>query len=57
MGTYWVRYIHVDLVSTSDIRVGDWVRVKPSVQTPKYDWGEVTHRSVGKVTGETPQMV
>ena len=52
LGTYWVRYIHVNLVSTSNIRVGDQVRVKSSVQTPKYEWGEVTHRSVGKVTGE-----
>lgn len=68
-GTYWVRYIHVELlgfcgataasgdVSAADslppyeIRVGDRVRVKPSVTTPKYKWGSVTHRSVGVVTG------
>ena len=31
------------------IRVGDRVRVRPSVTTPKYKWGSVTHRSVGTV--------
>ena len=56
-GTYWVRYVHLELVSTSDIRVGDRVRVKPSVETPKEGWGEVTHRSVGEVTGEAPHAV
>jgi len=28
------------------------VRVKPSVTTPKYKWGSVTHRSVGAVKGD-----
>ncbi|XP_016372107.1 tripartite motif-containing protein 6 [Sinocyclocheilus rhinocerous] len=32
------------------IKVGDKVRVKPSIKTPKYDWGSaVTHKSVGVV--------
>ncbi|XP_043204412.1 E3 ubiquitin-protein ligase HERC2-like [Amphibalanus amphitrite] len=58
VGIYWVRYIHVELLgvtgvaaTTTHIRVGDRVRVKPSVHTPKYKWGSVTHRSVGIVTG------
>lgn len=34
------------------IKVGDRVRVKPSVATPKYKWGSVTHRSVGVVTSK-----
>ncbi|XP_041055229.1 E3 ubiquitin-protein ligase HERC2 isoform X4 [Carcharodon carcharias] len=54
-GTYWVRYIHVELLgfppqnSTSHIKIADKVRVKASVTTPKYKWGSVTHRSVGVV--------
>ncbi|XP_038616113.1 E3 ubiquitin-protein ligase HERC2 [Tachyglossus aculeatus] len=54
-GTYWVRYIHVELIgfppqsSPSHIKIGDKVRVKTSVTTPKYKWGSVTHRSVGAV--------
>ncbi|XP_077076176.1 uncharacterized protein LOC143729048 isoform X2 [Siphateles boraxobius] len=35
---------------TVDIKVGDRVRVKPSITTPKHSWGEhVTHTSVGVV--------
>ena len=30
--------------------MGDRVRVKPSVTTPKYKWGSVSHASVGVVT-------
>uniref|UniRef100_A0A3B3YFA5 HECT-type E3 ubiquitin transferase n=1 Tax=Poecilia mexicana TaxID=48701 RepID=A0A3B3YFA5_9TELE len=53
-GTYWVRYIHIELIfppqsSPSHIKIGDKVRVKPTVTTPKYKWGSVTHRSVGVV--------
>lgn len=63
-GTYWVRYVHVEIVgfvnpntpknsksSLLGVRVGDRVRVKSSVATPKYKWGSVTHRSVGVVIG------
>lgn len=63
-GTYWVRYIHVELLSCSassassmhaegssrTIKVGDLVRVKSSVVTPKYKWGSITHQSIGTVT-------
>lgn len=88
-GTYWVRYIHIELLgmcfscvtkcrcdwcnltdlpsvlllalisgfppqsSLSHIKIGDKVRVKPTVTTPKYKWGSVTHRSVGVVKGNT----
>uniref|UniRef100_A0A1A8PRE6 E3 ubiquitin-protein ligase HERC2 n=3 Tax=Nothobranchius rachovii TaxID=451742 RepID=A0A1A8PRE6_9TELE len=54
-GTYWVRYIHIELIgfpaqsSPCHIKIGDKVRVKPAVTTPKYKWGSVTHRSVGVV--------
>lgn len=37
--------------SASHIKIGDKVRVKTSVTTPKYKWGSVTHRSVGVVKG------
>lgn len=37
--------------SASHIKIGDKVRVKSSVTTPKYKWGSVTHRSVGIVKG------
>jgi E3 ubiquitin-protein ligase HERC2 len=30
--------------------VGDRVRVKSSVTTPKYKWGSVNHNSIGVVT-------
>ncbi|XP_042876756.1 E3 ubiquitin-protein ligase HERC2-like isoform X6 [Penaeus japonicus] len=57
-GTYWVRYIHSELLdqpppplaASGPIRVGDRVRVKSSVNTPKYKWGSVNHRSIGVVT-------
>ena len=35
----------------TSVKVGDHVRVKPTVVTPKYKWGSVTHNSVGTVTG------
>ena len=39
--------------SPSHIKIGDKVRVKASVTTPKYKWGSVTHQSVGVVKGST----
>uniref|UniRef100_T1IYS2 HECT-type E3 ubiquitin transferase n=1 Tax=Strigamia maritima TaxID=126957 RepID=T1IYS2_STRMM len=68
-GTYWVRYIHVELIGHStasagvvisngnQIKVGSCVRVKPSVITPKYKWGSVTHKSVGVVTSINPNTL
>ncbi|KAH9523228.1 E3 ubiquitin-protein ligase herc2 [Bulinus truncatus] len=61
-GTYWVRYIHVEILgfinTTIDngqtIKVGDKVRVKASVTKPTYKWGSVTHASVGTVTAIIP---
>ncbi|XP_052796353.1 E3 ubiquitin-protein ligase HERC2-like isoform X2 [Mya arenaria] len=53
-GTYWVRYVHVEILGYTSagttMKVGDKVRVKPSVTTPTYKWGSVTHRSIGSVT-------
>lgn len=57
-----MRYIHVEIIGFINptttkngqkpiISVGDRVRVKAQVGTPKYKWGSVTHRSVGVVIG------
>ena len=58
-GTYWVRYIHVEILGfmgnetgpCQKISVGDKVHVKPSVVTPTYKWGSVSHNCIGTVTG------
>lgn len=31
------------------IPVGAWVRVKPSVQSPEFGWGGISHQSIGRV--------
>ncbi|XP_048524463.1 E3 ubiquitin-protein ligase HERC2 [Dendroctonus ponderosae] len=61
VSTYWVRFIHVELLgfppsmpSPATIKVGDKVRVKPTVTTPRYKWGYVTHDSVGVVAAIAP---
>nr|KAF7263608.1 hypothetical protein GWI33_001634 [Rhynchophorus ferrugineus] len=61
VSTYWVRFIHVELLgfppsmpSPTTIKIGDKVRVKPTVTTPRYKWGYVTHDSVGMVTAISP---
>ncbi|XP_068082847.1 E3 ubiquitin-protein ligase HERC2 [Anabrus simplex] len=55
--TYWVRFIHVELLGfppsipgPPPIKVGDKVKVKASVKNPKYKWGSVNHNSIGVVT-------
>nr|XP_012152188.1 PREDICTED: E3 ubiquitin-protein ligase HERC2 [Megachile rotundata] len=57
-GTYWVRFIHIELLGhppttpgPAALKIGDKVRVKASVTVPKYKWGSVNHQSVGVVTG------
>lgn len=59
MNTYWVRFIHVELLgfppslqANSSIKVGDKVRVKATISTPRYKWGYITHDCIGVVTGE-----
>ncbi|KAJ6302793.1 hypothetical protein OIU77_016813 [Salix suchowensis] len=39
----------VDVVEEEIIQIGDWIRVKSSIATPVYQWGEVTRDSVGVV--------
>ncbi|XP_075228227.1 E3 ubiquitin-protein ligase HERC2 isoform X3 [Lycorma delicatula] len=54
---YWVRFIHVELLGFSvnvnaspTIKVGDKVKVKPSIGKPKFKWGYADHNSIGVVT-------
>ncbi|KAL0387793.1 UNVERIFIED_CONTAM: E3 ubiquitin-protein ligase KEG [Sesamum radiatum] len=36
-----------DMEKLDDFKVGDWVRVKASVPSPKYGWEDVTRNSIG----------
>ncbi|KAF8396264.1 hypothetical protein HHK36_017879 [Tetracentron sinense] len=36
-----------DMEKVEDFKVGDWVRVKASVSSPKYGWEDVTRNSIG----------
>lgn len=39
----------VEVVEEEELIIGDWVRVRASVASPTYQWGEVTHLSIGVV--------
>lgn len=39
----------IDLVREEELCIGDWVRVKATVCTPSYQWGDVCHLSIGVV--------
>ncbi|KAG0500795.1 hypothetical protein HPP92_000867 [Vanilla planifolia] len=39
----------VELVEEEEVRVGDWVRVRATVTTPTYQWGDVGPLSIGVV--------
>ncbi|TYI31413.1 hypothetical protein ES332_A05G449400v1 [Gossypium tomentosum] len=36
-----------DMEKLEDFKVGDWVRVKASVPSPKYGWEDITRNSIG----------
>ncbi|KAJ6307438.1 hypothetical protein OIU76_017265 [Salix suchowensis] len=36
-----------DMEKVEDFKVGDWVKVKASVSSPKYGWEDITRNSVG----------
>ncbi|KAK7243338.1 hypothetical protein RIF29_38131 [Crotalaria pallida] len=38
-----------DMEKVEDFKVGDWVRVKASVSSPKYGWEDITRNSVGVI--------
>ncbi len=46
-------YISGSSSTESKIKIGDKVCVKPSVVTPRYKWGSVTHKSIGVVKSRT----
>ncbi|KAL0291453.1 UNVERIFIED_CONTAM: E3 ubiquitin-protein ligase KEG, partial [Sesamum calycinum] len=39
----------VEIVEERELRVKDWVRVKPNVSNPTHQWGDVSHSSIGVV--------
>lgn len=60
---YWVRFVHVELLGhpppappatprsvTGPLAPGDLVRVRPSVDQPRYKWGFIDHSSTGVIT-------
>ncbi|OVA18516.1 Protein kinase domain [Macleaya cordata] len=47
--TWMLDPAEVEIVEEEELRIGDWVRVKPSVATPSHQWGEVSHESIGVV--------
>ncbi len=46
-------YISGSSSPESKIKIGDKVYVKPSVITPRYQWGSVTNKSIGVVKGNS----
>lgn len=38
-----------DMEKVDDFKVGDWVKVKASVSSPKYGWEDVTRSSIGVI--------
>ncbi|XP_047163362.1 E3 ubiquitin-protein ligase KEG [Vigna umbellata] len=40
-----------DMEKVEDFKVGDWVRVKASVSSPKYGWDDITRNSIGVIHG------
>ncbi|XP_010547364.1 PREDICTED: E3 ubiquitin-protein ligase KEG isoform X2 [Tarenaya hassleriana] len=45
--TWMLDPSEVESVEEEDLQIGDWVRVKPTVSMPTYQWGEVTPSSIG----------
>ncbi|KAL0448688.1 UNVERIFIED_CONTAM: E3 ubiquitin-protein ligase KEG [Sesamum latifolium] len=39
----------VEIVEERELRVKDWVRVRPNVSNPTHQWGDVSHSSIGVV--------
>lgn len=38
-----------DMEKVEDFKVGDWVRVKATVSSPKYGWEDITRNSIGVI--------
>ncbi|XP_074569052.1 E3 ubiquitin-protein ligase KEG [Curcuma longa] len=39
----------VDILEEEKVQVGDWVKVREDIVAPTYQWGDVTHASIGVV--------
>ncbi|KAJ4720401.1 E3 ubiquitin-protein ligase KEG [Melia azedarach] len=47
--TWMLDPSEVEVVEEEELQIGDWVRVRASVATPTYQWGDVSHSSIGVV--------
>ncbi|XAR63544.1 Non-specific serine/threonine protein kinase [Bertholletia excelsa] len=47
--TWMLDPSEVEVVEEEEICIGDWVKVRETVSTPVYQWGDVTHSSIGVV--------
>ncbi|VVA96998.1 unnamed protein product [Arabis nemorensis] len=47
--TWMLDPSEVETIEEEELKIGDWVRVKPSITTPTYQWGEVSPSSIGVV--------
>lgn len=47
--TWMLDPSEVEVVEEEELQIGDWVRVRASVATPSYQWGDVSHSSIGVV--------
>ncbi|KAG2334172.1 hypothetical protein Bca52824_005352 [Brassica carinata] len=47
--TWMLDPSEVETIEEEELKIGDWVRVKPSITTPTYQWGEVNPSSIGVV--------
>ena len=45
------------VVKSRELEVGDEVRVKPSVESPKFGWGSVSHDETGRISEVRDDMV
>lgn len=47
--TWMLDPSEVETIEEEELKIGDWVRVKASITTPTYQWGEVNPSSIGVV--------
>ncbi|CAD5331582.1 unnamed protein product [Arabidopsis thaliana] len=47
--TWMLDPSEVETIEEEELKIGDWVRVKASITTPTYQWGEVNPSSTGVV--------
>lgn len=47
--TWMLDPSEVETIEEEELKIGNWVRVKPSITTPTYQWGEVNPSSIGVI--------